>query len=93
MPFDTVQHPFAAVPAGGRLDRVDVGARALFGDRVALLALAADRRPEVALDLVAGGDRREPGGRRGRHPAERVRHAAHLLLDQDLLQRAAPAAA
>ena len=93
MPFDAVQHPFAAVPPGGRLDRVDVGARAFLGDRVALLALAADGRLEVALDLVAGGYRREPGGRRGRDPAERVRHTADLLLDEDLLERAAPAAA
>ena len=93
VPLDAVEDPLVAVAAGGRLDRVDVGARALLGDRVALLALAADRRLEVALDLVRRGHRRAPGRRGRRDPAQRVRHPAHLLLDQDLLQRGAAAAA
>jgi alkylation response protein AidB-like acyl-CoA dehydrogenase len=44
----------------GALERVDVGARALLGDRVALLALPADRRPNVTLNLVRGGHGGQP---------------------------------
>ena len=93
MPLHAVQHPGAAVPAGGRRDRVDVGAGAFLGDRVALLALAADRGQQVALELVGGGHRREPGRRRGGDPAEGVGHPADLLLDEDLLERGAATAA
>ena len=93
VPLHAVEHPGVAVAAGGRRDRVDVGARALLGDRVALLALAADRGQQVALELVGGGDRREPGRGRGGDPAERVGHPADLLLDEDLLERGAAAAA
>ena len=72
---------------------VDVGARALLGDGVALLPLALDRRPYITLDLVRGGHRGQPRRRGGRHPAQRVGHPAHLLLDQHLLQARAAAAA
>jgi len=41
VPFDAVEQVVLAVPARGGLDRVDVGARALLGDRVALLPVPA----------------------------------------------------
>ena len=44
VPLDAVEQVVLAVPARGGLDRVDVGARALLGDRVALLPLPRDRR-------------------------------------------------
>ena len=72
--------------AGGGLDRVDVGSRVGLGDGVALFALAGDRGPDVALELVGRGHRGQPGGRGGGHPAQRVGDPAHLLLHQDLLQ-------
>ena len=93
VPLDPVEHVLVAVAVRGGLDRVDVRPRALLGDRVALLAVARDRRPDVALELVGRRDLRQPGRRGGRHPAERVGHPAHLLLDQHLLERGAAAAA
>ena len=89
VPLDPVQAVAVAVPVGGGLDGRHVGPGALLGDRVALLALTLDGRAHVAVELGRGGHRREPGRRRGRHPAERVGHPAHLLLDQDLLERGA----
>src|SRR6266702_3539941 len=64
VPLDAVQQVAVTVPAGGCLDRRHVGARALLGDRVALLPLAPHGRAHVALELVRGGHRRQPG--RGR---------------------------
>ncbi len=46
------QHVVVAVAARGRLDRVDVGARAGLGDRVALVPLATDRRDDPPLELL-----------------------------------------
>jgi hypothetical protein len=93
VPLDPVEEVLVAVAVSGGLDRVDVGARALLGDRVALLALAGDRGPHVPVDLVRGGHLGQPRRRGGGHPAQRVGHPAHLLLDQHLLQGgvAAPA--
>jgi hypothetical protein len=93
VPLDAVEQVLAAVRPRGRLDRVDVGARALFGNGVALFALARDRGPDVPVDLVAGGHGGQPGRRGGRHPAQCVGHPAHLFLDEHLLQRGAAAAA
>ena len=47
-----VQDVVVAVPARRGGDRVDVGAGALLGDRVALVALAADRRDDPRLHLL-----------------------------------------
>jgi hypothetical protein len=93
VPLDPVEHVLSAVAARGGLDRVDVGARALLGDRVALLALAGDRGPHVPLDLVRRGHVGQPRRRRGGDPAQRVGHPAHLLLHQDLLEGGAAAPA
>src|SRR4029077_8108957 len=93
VPFDAVEQVAVAVPAGGRLDGRHVGPRVLLGDRVALLALAADGGQDVAVDLVGRGHRGQPGRGSGHRPGERVGHPAHLFLDQYLLQGRAPAAA
>ena len=55
-----VQHVVVAVASRGGLDRVDVGAGARLGDRVALVALAADRRLQPPLDLLVGHRPRAP---------------------------------
>ena len=47
-----VQDVVVAVAPRGRLDRVDVGAGALLGDRVALVAFAAHGRRDPAFDLL-----------------------------------------
>jgi hypothetical protein len=88
-----VEHVVAAVTARRRLDRVDVGARTRLGDRVALVALAADRRLQPGLDLLGRHHLRRPGGRGVQAPAQRIRDAADLLGDEHLLQRREPAAA
>ena len=93
VPLDPVEHVPVLLEAGRGLDVVNVRSRALLGDRVALLTIAADRGPDVALDLIGGGHLGQPRRRGGRHPAERVGDPAHLLLDQRLLQRRAAAAA
>ena len=54
MPLDAVQQVAVAVPAGGRLDRRHVRARALLGDRVALLRA----RPGSPAGRTAPADRR-----------------------------------
>ena len=93
VPLGAVQQITVTVPAGGRLDRRHVGARALLGDRVALLALAPHGRAHVPLELVLGGHGRQPGRGSGGHPAQRVGDPPGLLLHQHLLQRGASAAA
>ena len=75
-----------------RLDR-DVRAGAALGDRVALLARAAHERQDVALDLFLGAGLEHPALRLGEAPAQRIRDAAELLPDRDLVDdaRLAPA--
>src|SRR5215471_19775005 len=93
MPFDAVEQVVVAISARGRLDRVDVGAGSLLGDRVALVALASRRWLDVPLKLVCRRDGWQPRGRCPDHPGEGVRDAANLLLNEDLLQGRASAAA
>ena len=88
-----VQHVRVAVAARGRLDRVDVGARALLGDRVALLPLPTDGRDEPPLELLGAHDLRRPGRRRADAPPETVRHPPDLLGDEHLLEHREPTAA
>ncbi len=88
-----VQHVVVAVPADGRGDGVDVGARALLGDRVALVSLAAHGWFDPSRHLLGRHDRGCPRGRRVHAPAERVGDAAELLRDERLLQHRHPAAA
>ena len=92
MPLHAVQYVVVAVAARRGLDRVDVRARALLGDRVALAPLAARRRLDVTLYLVGSGDGRQPGRGRRDHPGQRVGDASDLFLDQHLLHRGAAAA-
>ena len=88
-----VQDVVVAVATRGRLDRVDVGAGALLGDRVALVALAAHGRHDPALDLFGRADGRCPRRRRVDAPAQGVGHPSGLFGDQDLLEHREPAAA
>src|SRR5215210_682593 len=81
-----VQDVIVAVPTGGRLDRVDVGAGGLLGDRVALVALASHGRLDPPFDLLRRADGRRPGRGRVNAPAERVGHPADLLRNEDLLE-------
>ena len=92
VPLLAVEHVLVALPAGRRLDRVHVRARALLRDRVALEPLAPDGREEPGLHLVLGGHSGEPAGRRGDDPTESVRDPADLLLHEDLLKGGEPRA-
>ena len=69
VPLDPVEHVLLAVAARGRLDRVDVGAGALLGDRVALVHLAPHRRCQPALALRRRRDLGEPQRRGVDDPA------------------------
>ena len=72
-------------------DRVRAGAA--LGDRVALLPLAAHERQHEALDLFGGAGLEHPALRLGEAPAQRVRDAAELFPDRDLVDDARVAAA
>ena len=52
VPFDAVEQVFLAVSSGRGPDGVDVGARVLLGDRVALAPLAPDSRDHPRVELV-----------------------------------------
>ncbi len=67
-----------------RLDH-DVRARAGLGDRVAFLPRPAHERQDEAPDLVFGAGLEHPALGLGEAPAQRVRHAAELLPDRDLV--------
>ena len=93
VPLHAVEQVAVGVPPRGRLDGVHVRPGALLGDRVALLAVAADGRDHEPLHLVGRGHLGHPGRGRGARPGQPVGDPAHLLLNQDLLQRGAAAAA
>jgi hypothetical protein len=82
-PLLAADAPAAAVRErlGHRRDRGRVGARVLLGHRVGVLRLAAQHRPQPAVDLRLAPGR--PHVVRVRHvPRDPVRRAAELLLDQ-----------
>ena len=83
-PLLAVDHPAALAAARRGLDPRRVGAGLGLGDRVRVVQLAAQRRLEVALDLLGRAAAEHVVG--ARHvPRERVRGAPELLLDQEPL--------
>jgi hypothetical protein len=93
MHLGAVQHVLVPVPANRGRDRVDVRARTLLGDRVALVPLAADRRDDPSFELLGSHDGGRPCRRGVDAPPERVGHPAELLGDERLLEHGHPGAA
>ena len=76
-----IRQPPPGERLGGRLDPRRVRAGERLGHRVGVLRLAAQHRPQPAVDLLLGPGRPDVVG--VRHvPGERVGRAAELLLDQ-----------
>ena len=91
-PLLAVDPPAAVRRDGGRGDAARVRAGLGLGDRVGVAALAAQRRDQVALDLLGRALEQDVVG--ARHvPVETVRDAAELLVDQEPLEHRPPLAA
>jgi len=87
VPLDAVHDVRIPVEARGRRQVADVAAGVLLGDRVALVPLAADGRPQPPLELLLGRHLRPPLRRGVQAPRHAVGDPPDLLLHQDLLQR------
>ena len=84
-PLLAVDHPASVAALGRRLDPRRVRAGVGLGDRVGVVELPAQRRLQVALDLLRRPAREHVVGARN-VPRERVRRAAELLLDEEPLE-------
>jgi hypothetical protein len=85
-PLLGVHHPALAAAARRAANAPGIRAGLGLGDRVALAALPAQRRAEVALDLV-GRPVREHVGDAGDVPPDTVRVAPERLVHDDLLEQ------
>jgi hypothetical protein len=86
VPFLAAQDVSVPIGSGRGLDRVDVRARALLGDGVALVPLAPDCRQHPGVELMLGRNLGDPRRRRRHDPRERVGNPADLLGDKNLLK-------
>ena len=84
-PLLAVDRPAALRARGRGLDPRGVGARLRLGDRVGVVQLAAQRRLQVALDLLGRAAGEHVVGA-GHVPRQRVRRAPELLLDEEPLR-------
>ena len=87
VPLDAVDDVVVAVTTSGGLQRRDVRAGELLGDRIGLVLLTPYSREQPALQLIIGSDISPPLRRGVHHPGQRVGGPAGLLLNQNLLQR------
>ena len=83
-PLLAVDDPAALAAACGGLDARGIGAGLGLRDRVGVVELAAQRRLQVALDLLGRAAPEHVVGTR-HVPRERVRGASELLLDEEPL--------